>query len=279
MSSTKSVFIFCFSRELLEGIVVDRNGAFMAARISDLGYRVRTIQILDSIEEEMVDAFQRALKEEPAFILTTGGMGPAVHDITRKCVAKAAGVPSIEDPRALEMLRVSYRRLAAKNIITDPEINDARRVIAQVPQGAVCYENPIGTAPLVRFQTGPTTFFLLPGVPAELQRLFTLYVAPAMTAEGPGMVKKARHVDYHGQDESAISRMLDDISRRHTGVVTRCRVQGTEENLDIHITLFGEHSDEAELDRMLESAEMDLRARLGLEVAARQSEDEAGLGE
>ena len=278
MSSTKTVFIFCFSRELLEGIVVDRNGAFMAARIADLGYRVRSIQIFDSIEEEMVDAFQRAMKEEPAFILTTGGMGPAFNDITRACVAKAAGVPTVEDPRAVEMLRVSYRRLVAKNIITDPEINDTRRVMAQVPEGAVCYENPIGTAPLVRFQTGPTTFFLLPGVPAELQRLFTLYVAPAMTAEGPGMVKKARHVDYHGQDESAIARMLEDLSRRHAGVVSRCRVEGTEENLDIRITLFGEHSDEEELDKLLETAEMDLRARLGLEMA-RPAGDEASLGE
>ena len=272
----KSVFIFCFSRELLEGIVVDRNAAFMGARISDLGYRVRSIQVLDSVEEEMVAAFQWALNEKPAFIITTGGMGPAHDDITRICVAKAAEVETVEDPRALEMLTHSYRRLAAKGVIEDPTINDARRVMAQVPKGAVCYENPIGTAPLVRYQTGPTTFFLLPGVPAELQRLFTLYVAPAMTAEGPGMVKKARHVDYHGQDESAIARLLEDLSRRHNGVTTRTRIQGTEENLTIRITLFGEHSDEEELDAALERAEADLRARLGLEIAEQARGSSAG---
>jgi len=271
---TKNVYIFCVSRELLEGIVVDRNAAFMATRISDLGFRVRSIQVVDNVEEDMVHAFQAAMAQKPAFIITTGGMGPAFDDITRNCVAKAAGVALKSDERGMEMLSNSYRRLYAKGIVEDPAVNERRARMALVPEGSICHENPIGTAPAVRLKTGETTFFLLPGVPAEMQRMFGLYVHPALTAEGPGVVKEARHIDYYGRDESAISRLLEDLSRRHHGILSRARVQGTEEDINIRITLFGEHSDAEALDKALDDAEADLRARLGLEI--RNSDAEAG---
>lgn len=267
--SQRNVFIFCISRELLEGLVVDRNAAHMASRISDLGFRVRSVQVLDNVEEEMVAAFRRVLEEKPAFVITTGGMGPGHEDITRDCIATASGIPLERNEGAVEMLSKSYRRLFAKGVVQDAEVNETRARMAMVPRGSVCHENPIGTAPAIRFRVGETTVFLLPGVPAEMQRMFGLYVIPAMTSEGPGVFKKARHIEYHGRDESAISLMLGDLSRRHQGIVGRSRVSGTEEDITIRITLFGEHSDEDALDKALGAAEDDLRARLGLEIVAR----------
>lgn len=265
--SQKNVYIFCISRELLEGIVVDRNAAFMANRISDMGFRVRAIQVVDNIKEEMVAAMRTALAEKPAYIITTGGMGPAHDDLTRECVAEVAGVPLEQSDSGLEMLGNSYRRLHAKGIVEDASLNERRVRMAQVPRGSELHENPIGTAPGVRFESDGTTFFLLPGVPAEMQRLFGLLVQPRLEADGPGVLKKARHVDYYGRDESAISRLLEDLSRRHHGIISRARVQGTEEDINIRITLFGEHVDPEALESALDNAEADLRARLGLEVS------------
>ncbi len=61
--STKNVFIFCLGRELLEGLVLDRNGNFMAKGIDKLAFRVQTIQVLDQVEDEMVAAFRSALDD------------------------------------------------------------------------------------------------------------------------------------------------------------------------------------------------------------------------
>ena len=87
--SQKNVLIFCVGRDLLEGTVLDRNAHFMADRISDLAYRVQSIQVLDDREDEMVAAFQNALAQKPAFMLVTGGMGPGHDDLTRESMAKA----------------------------------------------------------------------------------------------------------------------------------------------------------------------------------------------
>lgn len=266
--SQKNVLIFCVGRDLLEGSVLDRNAHFMADRISDLAFRVQSIHILDDVGEEMVAAFQNALAQKPAFILVTGGMGPGVDDLTRESMAKASGRPLRQDKQAVEMLAKSYRRWFAKGIVEDSELNEARLSIADVPEGSICYENPIGTAPAVRLKVDNTTIFLLPGVPAELQRLFTLYVVPALSSEGPGTLKKAIHVEWPGGDESALKRTLTDIGRHYPGLSSRARVQGDDE-VSIRISLFAEHADEAELDRMLEKAEADLRARLGLELPTR----------
>ena len=93
----KSVIILVVSREILEGSVVDRNAAFIANRIDDIGYRVRTIQVVDRVEAEATAAIKWALDQKPTFVLLTGGMGPNWDDSSRGCLAKAAGLPLEEN--------------------------------------------------------------------------------------------------------------------------------------------------------------------------------------
>lgn len=268
----KSVIVLVVSREILEGSVVDRNAAFIANRIDDIGYRVRTIQVIDRVEAEMVGALGWAIEQRPTFVLMTGGLGPNWDDNTRDCLAKAAGVPLAEDGRALEYIQNAYRRLKAKEVTADADLTEARRGMAHVPKGSVCYENTVGTAPAVQLRVGPTTVFLLPGVPAEMQRLFTTHVMPVMSAEGPDTVRGQRHVDYHGHDESSISRPLADVVQKHPQVSLRTRVQGTEGGRTIRITLVAEQEDAVQLNDMLDRAEQDLRDRLGLDLHSRPTD-------
>ncbi len=274
----KSVIILVVSREILEGSVVDRNAAFIANRIDDIGYRVRTIQVVDRVEAEMVAALSWALEQKPTFVLMTGGMGPNWDDNSRGCLAKAAGLPLAEDGKAVEYIQNAYRRLFAKEAIPDPGLTDARRGMAKVPKGATCYENSVGTAPAVQLAVGPTTVFLLPGVPAEMQRFFTTHVMPVMSAAGPDTVRGERQVDYHGHDESSISRALADVAQKHPQVSIRTRVQGTEASRTIRILLVGEQEDAVLLNDMLDKAEQDLRDRLGLELHTRPT-DASQLGD
>jgi molybdenum cofactor synthesis domain-containing protein len=265
-AARRTAHVFCIARELLEGLVLDHNANFLAGRLSGLGYRVASIQVLDDLEEEIAPALERALATKPAVIVTTGGLGPGNTDVTRDGVARALRLPLCLDESAKEMLARSYRRLFAKGIVDDPALHEERLRMARVPEGAKCFENPIGTAPAVLVGVGETLLFMLPGTPEEMQRLFDLCVVPTVVGEGPGTRKKARHIAYQGRDESAIVRMLRDLNRRHHGIHSRARTEGTSENIVIRITLFGEHSDEQELDALLDRAEADLRARLGLEV-------------
>ena len=274
----KSVIILVVSREILEGAVVDRNAAFIANRIDDIGYRVRTIQVVDRVEAEMTAAIRWGLDQKPTFLLLTGGMGPNWDDNSRACLAKAAELPLEEDPAGLEFVQASYRRLHAKGVINNPELNDSRRGMAMVPRGSVCHENSVGTAPAVQLRVGSTVVFLLPGVPAEMQRFFTVQVMPVMSAEGPDTVRGERQVDYHGHDESAISKALSQLAKEHPLVSIRTRVQGIEDARTIRVMLVAEHEDAVYLNDVLDRAEVELRDRLGIELRSRPT-DASMLGD
>lgn len=274
----KSVIILVVSREILEGSVVDRNAAFIANRIDDIGYRVRTIQVVDRVESEMAATLKWAIEQQPTFVLVTGGMGPNWDDNTRACLATAAGLELEDNAQANEYVQNAYRRLFAKQVVSSPDMTDSRRGMAMLPTGAKCYENTVGTAPAVQLEVGATTVFLLPGVPAEMQRFFTSHVMPVMAAAGPDTVRGERAVDYHGHDESSISRVLADISEKHPQISLRTRVQGTMMARTIRIVLVAEQDDAVQLNELLEQAEQDLRDRLGLELDTPPT-DAARLGD
>ena len=99
-----------------------------------------------------------------------------------------------------------------------------------------------------------------------MQRFFTAHVMPVMAAAGPDTVRGERTVDYHGHDESSISRVLSDIGAKHPQISIRTRVQGTEMARTIRIVLVAEQDDAVQLNELLEKAEQDLRDRLGLEL-------------
>lgn len=270
----RTTIIFCIGRELLEGQVLDRNANFIASNLTQLGFHVRTIQVLDDVKAEMVAAFRWAIEQKPTFVLTTGGMGPGIHDITRACAAEAAGLERVLDERAREFLAASYRRLVAKGVVADAELTDERLEMARLPKGSVCFENTGGTAPGVSFLANKTRFFLLPGAPEELRRMFHQFVVPFVEKEAPAAFRESVQIDYPGGDESLISRVLGDLHRRHPAVVSRARLQGADQNVSIRIvmTVGGDESrgpaanDASALRRELAQASAELRARLGLEL-------------
>lgn len=256
----KTAIIFCIGRELLEGLALDRNANFLATRLTGAGCRVRTIQTLDDLETDLTGAFRQALASKIAFVITTGGMGPGHEDITRECVAKALGLPLETSKAALEMLQHAYRRMHAKGIADDAEINQTRARMALVPKGATCFENPIGTAPGVSVQVGGTTFFMLPGTSEEMQGMFLTHVLPIVERATGGPAQGVRQIEFPSRDESAVSKLLAELGKQFPGVSARTRVSVGGDSL--MITLHAEGADLARLER----AEADLRARLDLDT-------------
>jgi len=258
-----SVIILVVSREILEGAVLDRNAAFIGNRAVELGYRVRSIQVVDRDEGEVIAAIRWALEQKPAYVMVTGGLGPSFDDNSRTCAAKAIGLPLREDSRGLELLKKSYQRLYAKGAVEDAELNDERRRMALVPAGATCFENPIGTGPAVQIAVGDTKLILLPGVPAEMQRLFLVHIVPQLTAGSPDISRGKRQVDYHTTDESSISQSLRELSKSHAEVSFRTRVLGDGDSRVLRVELVAEDKDQKKVDERLNRAEAELRQRVG----------------
>jgi molybdopterin-biosynthesis enzyme MoeA-like protein len=261
-----SIIILCVSREILEGALLDRNAAYMAARSSDRGLQVKAILVVGRVENEMVTALGWALAQKPAFVLMTGALGTGAEDSARACLARAVGAVPVEKREALEFVRSSCRRLHAKGLIPDATITAEHARMAMLPPGSKCFENPIGAALGVELAVDGTRVFLLPGVPAEMQAMFSRHVLPRMLAKGPRALRKQRSIDCEGDDDSELHRILATFSKQHPRVEVRTRTMGTERDPVTQITLQAEHHDAVGLDVMLADAEFDLRSRLGLET-------------
>jgi molybdopterin-biosynthesis enzyme MoeA-like protein len=92
-------------------------------------------------------------------------------------------------------------------------------------------------------------------------------------AEGPDGFRLSNQVEFQSGDESAISRMLSDLARRHPGVHARARLLNAgESSVRMRITVSAEGPDREALQALIDAATADLRARLGLEVTRKSDQ-------
>jgi len=108
-------------------------------------------------------------------VMCTGGLGPTDDDRTVQAFAQMATVPLVRDAATEASLRAFY----AKRNRTMPASNLKQ---ADIPQGATPIPNPNGTAVGIQHTVGITEWFLLPGVPREMQPMLETWVLPWLHA-------------------------------------------------------------------------------------------------
>ena len=96
------------------------------------------VRVVGDEERAIVDALN-ALRHRYTYVFTTGGIGPTHGDITADCVAKALGVPTDTDPRALAILHEWVDTTGA-------EMNEARMRMTRIPQDAAHPQQSVGGA-------------------------------------------------------------------------------------------------------------------------------------
>ncbi len=183
--------------EILSGRTKDKNIGIVADFLADLGIELREVRIVPDSVAEIVAALN-ALRHRTTYVFTTGGIGPTHDDVTAEAVAKAFGLPLIEDQRAIALM---LQRIKSE------DLNAARRRMARVPQGAELIENAISKAP--GFWIG--NVIVMAGVPAIVQSMLAA-VAPKLRA-GPRII--ATTVDVGDMPEGAYAEDLTAEAARH----------------------------------------------------------------
>jgi nicotinamide-nucleotide amidase len=92
--------IVSIGTELLLGEIVDTNASHIARQLADIGIDHYYTTTVGDNEVRIAAALRTSLGRSDA-IITTGGLGPTVDDVTRQAVAAVAGVELVESPRLL----------------------------------------------------------------------------------------------------------------------------------------------------------------------------------
>ena len=83
--------IITIGSELLLGQITDTNAAYLAQEMAATGVSVRFKTSVGDRLEEITEIIRSAVAR-CRLVITTGGLGPTLDDLTREAVAVAAGV-------------------------------------------------------------------------------------------------------------------------------------------------------------------------------------------
>ncbi len=196
--------------ELLLGEVVDTNATFLARNLADLGIDVFYKSTVGDNFERVSGVLLQALGRSDVMIIS-GGLGPTDDDLTREVVSQITGRPLVVDEGVLGDIedwfaqRYSHSAMPAHN-----------RKQALFPSGSQIIPNPVGTAPGFCLEKDGKMIIALPGVPQELQAMFSASVAPALKQRNSGQVLVTRNLHFVGIGESSLEELLADLLSEQT---------------------------------------------------------------
>ncbi|MFO7918464.1 MAG: CinA family nicotinamide mononucleotide deamidase-related protein [Anaerolineae bacterium] len=243
--------IVTIGTELLLGEIVDTNSTWIAQRLTTIGLNLYyTLTVGDNLQRIIQVLEQSSGRSD--VVITTGGLGPTVDDLTRKAVAAATERELILDEQLLKEIQEFF----AQRHHTMSENN---RRQAYVPEGAQIIHNPVGTAPAFAVEQNDHLIISLPGVPHEMKYLMKNEVLPYLEARYDLKdVIRSRFLHTCGIGESTVGSEIGDLmGLKNPTVGTRAHPGQT----DVCITAKAENAQEAEA--LIEPIEADIRARLG----------------
>jgi len=253
MSDEKlSAEIITIGNEVLSGRTINTNAAFIARRLDEIGIPVEWVMTVGDRADDVREAF-RAAWNRARVIVTTGGLGPTHDDITRTVFCETFGRSLRRDEAVLANLREFFtcrgRELTPRNIDQ-----------ANVPERTEALMNRWGTAPGVYLAEEGRQWFMLPGVPREMEGLMVQEVIPRLLRAIGSHAIRRRDLHVVGLPESYLMDRIDGIP----GLEYVASLLDPKGEVTLRISVTGESK--AEADERLGRIETALRERLGRNV-------------
>ena len=250
-SRTPTAEVVAAGNEVLLGDVLDSNSDLLCRRVTALGGAVTRVVLVRDDLEAIAAEVRGVLQRAPALVFTVGGLGPTADDMTLEGLALGLGVPLELHPDAERLVRAAYARFAAAGLVPFAEMNEARLKMAHLPRGAAPVVNPVGGAPGVVCERGPTTFVSLPGVPEELAAIVEQSLSQVFDRVFGVAHYEERTLVVELQDESAIAGILGAVERAHPEVYVKSRAKVMGPSVTLRITLSARGDDPARVDALL----------------------------
>ena len=243
--------------EMTSGARLDTNGQWLSRRVQDLGIKVEFHSTVGDTLEHNVDVF-RIASQRADIVISTGGLGPTRDDLTREALAGLVDRPLILEQQSLDHIHEMFER-------RNREMPERNRLQAMFPEGSKPIFNPQGTAPGIQLQVDsgadrPSHIFALPGVPAEMKRMFDDTVEPTLVKlAGNATCISHLVMKFFGTGESDMEQRLGEMISRDREPRVGITVSSATISLRITATADGE----AECAQAIQHTKAEILDRVG----------------
>ena len=157
MGSMKAIVI-CVGDEILKGITVNTNAAYLSEKLLGMGYNVLEHSVVPDNAKKIAVKIRESIKKSDLLIVT-GGLGPTPDDRTIDGAAEALRRNVSIDA---ELMRIANKRMKFKS--KELVFRQSRKI-----ENSKIIKNEIGTAQCQYLREKTTDMYLMPGVPDEVK--------------------------------------------------------------------------------------------------------------
>ena len=244
-----SAEIVTIGTEMLLGDLVDTNTAWISQGLAALGVSMYRHTTVGDNNDRIIGALRDAASRAD-LVVTTGGLGPTSDDLTNACLGMLTGRPMVEYAEARRHVDEKFAKFGR-----EPTPSNYKQAL--FPEGTDLIPNPLGTAPGALVEWEGTLFATLPGVPAEMKRMFEETLEPLIRERSDGsIVSKTLH--FTGIGESALAERVQDFLDATDPTVAPLAGQGR-----VRLRITTRAATEEEAHGKIEPVEREILLRLG----------------
>ncbi|MFI5385213.1 MAG: competence/damage-inducible protein A [Fimbriimonadales bacterium] len=236
--------------ELLLGQIVDTHAPTMARILADCGISCTHRQTVGDNMDRIVEALKQALARADV-VVTVGGLGPTVDDLTREAIARVLGDHMEHVPEMEERLRKLF---ALRNI---PWV-DSIACQADKPKSGRFVANPNGTAPGLICEKGGKIVIALPGPKGEFNPMANGPIREYLEHLQGGQVIHSRVLRVCGMGESQVEAKVRPLMDGENPTVAPYAHPG-----EVHLRVTARAASREAADRLIDPVHAKIKAILG----------------
>ncbi|MBC7475062.1 MAG: competence/damage-inducible protein A [Candidatus Sericytochromatia bacterium] len=241
--------VICIGTELLLGDIVNTNASFFAKELASIGISLHYITTIGDNKERIISAFKLAF-ERADIIITSGGLGPTVDDITHECIADFLSVKQDLHQDIADKLQAFFKDRGREMVKSNLKQ-------AYLPSGTDILTNNYGTAPGLIYNKNGKIILTFPGVPKELKSMWSETAKPYLFNLQPNKsLIKSRDLRFAGEGESAIAEKVSDLLALENPTVAPYAGNG-----EVRLRITAKAESEEKADSLIKPIEEEIRKR------------------
>ncbi|MDX2065459.1 MAG: competence/damage-inducible protein A [Fimbriimonadaceae bacterium] len=235
--------------ELLLGQIIDTHAPAMAKILAECGVGCQRRATIGDNLDRLVAALRSSM-DNADIVVTIGGLGPTMDDLTRDAIALALGDSLVRE----SAYEAELRKWFADRGYPFAESNAKQ---ADRPESGRMIPNPNGTAPGLICQKNGKVVIALPGPKGEFQPMAEGPVREFLESLGGGVIH-SRTLRFIGIGESMLEQRIADLMAGENPTVAPYAHTG-----EVHLRVTASARTKSEAEALIAPTVEDIRARVG----------------